>query len=53
VLLNLSSSDRLRFSINQNIEGNFINIFSGFTHHFTNSQNFELQRYEYLVYASN
>ena len=51
VLLNVSSQDRLRITVENNwLTGNFRNIFSGLSFSFSGKESFELQSGEYIVY---
>ena len=51
VLLNISEQHRLAFEISHPLlQGNFEQIFSGLQFTFSNTQKFELQAGEYLVY---
>lgn len=53
VLLNLSNENRLRFTIEQeNLAGNYRNLFSGFNYSLEGKCDFELQSGEYIVYSS-
>ena len=51
VILNLSGLSPFNFEIiDEQISGNFKNIFTGATNNFTKEKNFVLMAYEYLVY---
>jgi len=53
VLLNLSSDDRRHCIItHEQLSGNYKNLFSGIEYALKETQNFELQRWEYFVYYS-
>lgn len=53
VLLNFSNNDKLRFSINEpGLAGSYVNLFSGIEHLVQNDQHFEMQGWEYFVYAT-
>ena len=51
VVLNFSSNGPLRFSINdEQVTGDFKNVFSGADKDFTNDKELEMQEWEYLVF---
>jgi glycosidase len=51
VLLNLSSTDKLKFEVLDNvITGKFRSTFSGVENDFTNDKSFELQAWEFIIY---
>lgn len=53
VLLNFSAIDKLRISVTDSVlEGTYKNIISGIDYHFKSTETFELQAWEFLVYAS-
>lgn len=53
VLLNFSQVDKLRFTIeNKALNGDFVNVTSGLTYDFKGSVDFEMQAWEFMVYAT-
>lgn len=53
VLLNFSASDRVYCTIkHEYLFGDYYNLFSGIQHTINNIENFELQPWEYMVYAT-
>ncbi len=51
VLLNLSNEARVKLTLNEiDLSGNYRNVFSGIEYSFKQTENFELQAWEYLVY---
>jgi glycosidase len=54
VLLNLSASDKVVCTAKHELLfGDYLNLFSGLQHTINNIENFELQAWEYMVYATN
>lgn len=51
VILNLSEHDNLKFSIIGSVmEGTYINVFTGISNDFSKEKNFEMNKWEYLVF---
>lgn len=53
VMLNFSSVDKLLFTIQHDaLKGSFTNVASGITYNFKGEEHFEMQAWEFMVYAS-
>ncbi|MEX6687836.1 alpha-amylase family glycosyl hydrolase [Danxiaibacter flavus] len=53
VILNLSGAERVKIDLaDASLKGGYINLFSGLQHHLNEREIFELQPWEYFVYAS-
>jgi hypothetical protein len=54
VLLNFTGASKLQISVEHNwLNNKFVNAFSKLDYNFKQKEVFELQAYEYLVYATN
>jgi glycosidase len=53
IVLNLSATDKLQLTIKDDkLAGNYVSLVSGVSHTIRNEEKFELQAWEYFIYAS-